>query len=141
MTYKLVGCPRCNGSGKEAESPSAVLPREDPAPLSSLQPCDRCNGVGMTEVLVPASNGEAFRFSVDDKQYELSERSITGARIREIADIDKNLRIFLVKHRQENEASGHRTSDRAIHNSYTVDLANPGEEKFYTLLAPSMDIN
>lgn len=54
--------------------------------------------------------------------------------------IEPQYRIFLEKHREENERSRH-SPDREIHSAYAVDLAEPGEEKFYTLSRPSMDIS
>ena len=85
-------------------------------------------------------NGPVYGIFIDGKPYESGQRRITGAQLREMAHIERQFRIFFEKHREENEKNGH-APEREIHNAYSVDLAEPGEEKFYTLRGPSMDIN
>ncbi len=63
-----------------------------------------------------------YQFFIDGKEYESAQRYITGA------------------HREENERGSH-PPDREIAETYSVDLAEPGEEKFYTLHCPTMDIS
>src|SRR5262249_34291880 len=81
----------------------------------------------------------AYELFIDNKPYESRERMITGAQLREMAQIEPEYRIFFEKHREHNEANGH-TPDREIGDKSAVDLAEPGDEKFYTLHVPSMDI-
>jgi hypothetical protein len=85
-------------------------------------------------------NGTVYRMFIDDKPYESSQRYLTGAQLREMAHIERQYRIFFEKHREENEKGGH-PPEREIHNANSVDLAEPGEEKFYTLRRPLMDIS
>ncbi len=85
------------------------------------------------------ANGQIYRFFIDGKPYESHQQLITGAQLREMAHIGPEFRIFLEIHREENEKNGHPT-DREIHNTYSINLAEPGEEKFYTLRQPTMDI-
>ena len=82
---------------------------------------------------------QPYRFFIDGKPFESEQRMITGAQLREIAHIEPKFRIFLEKHREENEKNSH-APDREIHNSYSIDLAESREEKFYTLQHPTMDI-
>ena len=84
-------------------------------------------------------NKETYHFFVDGKPYESKEKLITGAQLREVAQIGPKLRIFLEKHREENVKNAH-APDREIHNTYSIDLSAQGEEKFYTLPHPTMDI-
>ena len=75
-----------------------------------------------------------YRFFVDAKQYESTEQIITAEQIRKIANILPRMRVFLGH-------AGDGTVARQITQGSTVDLALPGEEHFYTLAPPSMDIN
>ncbi len=81
-----------------------------------------------------------YQFFIDGKEYESAQRYITGAQVRQMANIEPEYRIFLEKHREENERGSH-PPDREIAETYSVDLAEPGEEKFYTLHCPTMDIS
>jgi hypothetical protein len=85
-------------------------------------------------------NEQVYGVFIDDNPYKSNQRRIMGAQLRELAHIEPQFRIFLEMHREENEKNCH-APDREIHNAYSIDLAEPGEEKFYTLLRPSMDIN
>lgn len=82
----------------------------------------------------PPTRTESYRFTVDGKLYESKQRIITGADLRRIAGLDDKVRIFFGEHPDETKA------DRQIHNTTAVNLAEPGEEKFYTLAPPTMDI-
>jgi hypothetical protein len=57
-----------------------------------------------------------------------------------MAHIEREYRIFFEKHREENEKNAH-APDLEVHDTYSIDLAEPGEEKFYTLRSPTMDIS
>ena len=83
----------------------------------------------------PAGNGKSYRFFVDDKAFESPEQIITGARIREIAHVDPTSNVFL-NIRQKRD----HNPDLLVHNSASVNLADPGTAKFYTLHRPTMDI-
>jgi hypothetical protein len=85
-------------------------------------------------------NRPVYRIFMDDRPYESSQRRITGAQLREMTHLERPVRIFFEKHREENEKGGH-PPEREIHNANSVDLAEPGEEKFYTLRRPLMDIS
>jgi len=75
-----------------------------------------------------------YRFFVDGKQYESTEQIITAEMLHEIAQIPPKMRIFIGH-------AGDGTVDRQITHGSTIDLALPGEEHFYTLAPPSLDIN
>ena len=85
-------------------------------------------------------SGPIYRFLIDGKEFESGQRHITGAELRQLGKIEAEYRIFLEKHREENERR-HHPPDREIDETYSVDLDEPGEEKFYTLHRPSMDIS
>lgn len=76
---------------------------------------------------------KVYKFFVDGKPYESSRQFITGAELRELAGIDTKRRIFLGDH-------GVGSPDRPILSQTSVNLAEPGEERFYTLAPPSLDI-
>lgn len=80
------------------------------------------------------SSGEStYKFLVDSKPYQTSNRFITGEELRQIAAIPQRTRIFFGE-------QGKGTPDRQVMRSDRVDLGAAGEEKFYTLEPPSMDI-
>ena len=85
-------------------------------------------------------SGTIYRFFIDGKAYESGQRFITGAQLRQLGIVEPEYRIFLEKHREENERGNH-PPDREIDETYSVDLDEPGEEKFYTLHRPTMDIS
>jgi hypothetical protein len=80
-----------------------------------------------------ANAEKVYRFFVDGKEYQSTNQLMTGAELRELAGIDSKLRIFLGDH-------GRGTADRQILTHTSVNLAEPGEERFYTLPRPSLDI-
>jgi hypothetical protein len=67
-----------------------------------------------------------YKFFVDGKQYEVEKKTVSGAEIRGIADIDPNYQLFL-------EDPGPEKPDRQIASDYSVDLDEPGVAKFYTI--------
>jgi hypothetical protein len=81
-----------------------------------------------------------YRFFIDGREHESVRRYITGAELRQMASIAPEYRLFLEKHREENARRRH-PPDREINETSSVDLAEPGEEKFYTLHSPTMDIS
>ena len=83
----------------------------------------------------PAGDGKLYPFFVDDKPFNSPEQIITGAQIREIAHVDSTSNIFL-NIRQKRE----HNPDLLIHNSASVNLADPAMATFYTLHRPTMDI-
>ena len=66
-----------------------------------------------------------YKFKVDDKEFEVSRPTITGAEIRQIAAVPPAYQLFLEVHGN--------TEDRLIGNNDVVDLAAPGVEKLYTV--------
>ncbi len=78
-------------------------------------------------------NQKVYRFSVDGKEYESTQQLITGAQLREIARVNPHLRIFAGDHKNHKP-------DSIIHNTASVDLADPKLTNFYTLSAPTLDI-
>jgi len=67
-----------------------------------------------------------YKFKVDDKEYEVHESTITGAQIRQIAEIPPTYQLFL-------EVHGDKKEDRLIGNSDVVNLAEPGIQKLYAV--------
>ncbi len=82
-----------------------------------------------------AGEVRGYKFFVDDQAFESPQPIITGAQIREIAHVDASSNVFLNIARRRNH-----NPDLLIHNSTTVNLAEPGMEKFYTLHRPTLDI-
>ena len=83
------------------------------------------------------TNETIFHFSVDGISYHSRQQFVTGAEIRQLAGIAPRLRLFLGEPGDEH---GHSIPDRQVLRDTRVDLSRPGEEKFYTLQPPSMDI-
>jgi len=73
-----------------------------------------------------------YCFFVDGKQYETTRPIITGAEIRELAGVDPQLRIF-------GGDGGESIADRQILAHTSINLAESGEERFYTQARPSYD--
>ena len=83
----------------------------------------------------PAGDGKLYRFFVDDKPFDSPEQIITGAQLREIAQVDSKYNVFLdIRQKRDHNP------DLLIHNSSSVNLADPGSGAFYTLHRPTMDI-
>ena len=74
-----------------------------------------------------------YKFFVDGKPYQVSNQFITGEEIRKIAAVPSRMRVFFGE-------QGKGVPDRQVMRDHRVDLSAPGEEKFYTLEPPSMDI-
>jgi hypothetical protein len=66
-----------------------------------------------------------FKFSVDGREFETDQRSLTGAQIKALASIDPSFGLFL-------ESRGNRP-DQQIADSQTVHLGEPGREQFYAV--------
>ena len=75
---------------------------------------------------------KVYCFLVDGKRYESPRAIITGAEIRELAGVDPQLRVFA-------DDGGGSIADRQILDHTPINLAESGEEKFYTLARPSYD--
>ena len=75
-----------------------------------------------------AEEKKKFEFFVDDRRFEVTTPSITGAEIRRLAGLAGNVGLFLEEH-------GHDKPDQEIKNDTTVNLAEPGVEKFYSVPA------
>ncbi|MGH7510069.1 MAG: multiubiquitin domain-containing protein [Gemmatimonadales bacterium] len=71
--------------------------------------------------------GRRYQFSVNDRPYESDDPTLTGAQVKVKASIDPSDGLFLEGRR------GH--PDRQIADGETVDLREPGREKFYTMPA------
>jgi hypothetical protein len=76
---------------------------------------------------MPETGGrKEYKFFVNDVKYEVEKRTLSGAEIRVIANVDPNYQIFL-------EEPGPQKADRLIANDSSIDLEEPGIEKFYTV--------
>lgn len=78
-----------------------------------------------------------YKFFVDGKAFEYHDQFITGEQIRRLAGVDKHLRLFMGEP-AGSRAVGH--PDRPVLRDQRVNLGAPGEERFYTLEPPTMDI-
>ena len=78
-----------------------------------------------------ASQTKTYRLFVDGKPYEWSQQYITGAQLRTLAHIEPNVGIFLEEH-------AHDKPDRQITDTSSINLAEPGVEKFYTIPPATM---
>ena len=67
-----------------------------------------------------------YKFKVNDKEFAEDQSTITGAQIRQIAEIPPSYQLFL-------EVRGDKKEDRQIGNDDVVNLAAPGIEKLYTV--------
>jgi hypothetical protein len=72
-----------------------------------------------------------YRFFVDGKPYEWAQQYITGTQLRAVAHIEPNVGIFLEEHGQDKP-------DRQITDTSSINLAEPGVEKFYTIPPATM---
>lgn len=80
-----------------------------------------------------ASTTATYCFTLDGKEYKSLQQILTGAELRSIAGIVHNIRIFVGDHEK-------REGDHQIMANTTIDLADPGLKRFYTLAEPSLDI-
>jgi Multiubiquitin len=69
---------------------------------------------------------KTYKFFVDGKQFETDQQNITGQQLRAIAQIAPGIAIFLEEH-------GHNKPDRQITDTSSINLGEPGVEKFYTV--------
>ncbi len=69
-----------------------------------------------------------YKFFVDDKEFEVDSKTISGAAIKSLAHVDPAFQLFL-------EEKGPDKPDRLIKNDDSIDLGQPGVEKFYTVPA------
>ncbi len=81
----------------------------------------------------PGASKQAYKFTVDGKEYQSTQQVITGEEFRKIAQIGPHRRIFAGDHHNHQP-------DSEIHNSSSINLSKAGKTKFYTLDAPIMDI-
>lgn len=65
-----------------------------------------------------------FKFTVDGKALESEQPVLTGAQIKALAQIDPSFGLFI-------EGRGQQP-DQQIADSQSVDLRQPGRERFYT---------
>lgn len=73
-----------------------------------------------------AQHIRTYQFFVDKNKYEWKEQYITGAQLRALAQVDPGIGLFLEEH-------GHDKPDRVINDTSSINLAEPGVEKFYTV--------
>jgi hypothetical protein len=73
-----------------------------------------------------ATRLKQYKFKVNDMEFAVDEPTITGAQIRQIAQIPPSYQLFL-------EIHGDSKEDRQIGNDDVVNLAAPGIEKLYTV--------
>jgi len=71
---------------------------------------------------------KSYKFKVNDKDFTSEQPTVTGAQIKQIADVAPNYQLYL-------EVPGAKKEDRLITDGMTVNLAEPGIEKFYTVPA------
>lgn len=65
-----------------------------------------------------------YKFSVDSRPFETEHSQLTGLQLKALASVDVTFGIFLEAHGND--------SDRQIADGEVVDLAKPGNERFYT---------
>jgi hypothetical protein len=65
-----------------------------------------------------------FKFKVNDQSFESEQSVLTGAQIKAQAQMEPSFQLFL-------EEPGDDKPDRQIGDTETVDLSEPGIEKFY----------
>lgn len=78
-----------------------------------------------------ANHAKTYQLFVDGQRYEWPQQYITGAQLRALAHIEPNVGIFLEEH-------GHDKPDRPITDTSSINLAEPGVEKFYTIPPATM---
>jgi hypothetical protein len=78
-----------------------------------------------------SKQGKTYHFFVDGKQYEWTQQYITGTQLRAVAHIEPNVGIFLEEH-------DHDKPDRQVNDTSSINLAEPGVEKFYTVPPATM---
>jgi hypothetical protein len=66
-----------------------------------------------------------YKFKVNDKEFEEDQPTITGAQIRQIAEVPPTYQLFLEVHGDK--------PDIPIGNDDVVNLAAPGIEKLHTV--------
>ena len=71
------------------------------------------------------TQAKKFKFKVNDQEFESDSATITGREIRQLAQIPSGYQLF-------QELKGQR-EDRMIGDDDTVNLAEPGIEKLYTV--------
>jgi len=71
-------------------------------------------------------NSNKFKFKVDDVQYESPTAQLTGAQIKQLAQIGGGYQLFL-------EEPGKKKQDRLINDGDSVDFSQPGIEKLYSV--------
>ena len=76
--------------------------------------------------MTTTAQGKKFKFKVNDKEFEVATPTITGAQIRLLAEIPPTYQLFL-------EVPGDKKEDRLIGDGDSVNLAEPGIEKLYTV--------
>lgn len=69
-------------------------------------------------------NDHPFKLLIDQKPYEWPERLITGAQIKQLANVDMSYGVWLEVHGPGD--------DLPIDNDEQVDLSQPGREHFFT---------
>jgi hypothetical protein len=82
---------------------------------------------------VSTTHPKEYHFLVDGKRYEWPHQYITGAQLRAVAHIEPNIGIFL-------EEPGPDKPDRPISDTSSINLAEPGIERFYTVPPATMGL-
>jgi hypothetical protein len=78
------------------------------------------------ERLAMVAHEEKYKFKVNDKEFEQDQPTLTGAQVRQIAEVPPAYQLFL-------EVHGGKKEDRLIGNGDVVDLTVPGIQKLYTV--------
>ena len=73
-----------------------------------------------------SQEGNKYKFFVGGVRFVVDKPSITGAEIKALAGIDPGFGLFQEIHEPDAE-------DKRIADSDSVNLADPGVEKFYTV--------
>ena len=82
---------------------------------------------GKENVMPSADAGrKEYKLFVDGKQYDWAKQYITGSELRALAAIPAGVQVFL-------EEPGPEKPDRAVPPDASINLAEPGVEKFYTV--------
>jgi Multiubiquitin len=72
------------------------------------------------------AGGKQYHIVVDSQKFDWGKRYISGAELRALAGIASGVQVFL-------EEPGPEKADRPVPPETTIDLDEPGIEKFYTI--------
>jgi hypothetical protein len=73
-----------------------------------------------------AAGRKKYKIFIDGKQYEWDRQYISGTEIRGLASVGADVQVFL-------EEPGEDKPDRVVPTDASINLDEPGVEKFYTI--------